>query len=101
MFRGLCGMFLSYLYFIRFLNCVLQNIKNAITARRALDATYLGKDDTKRIRAGFGRSQPSRKLWVGGLGPWTTRSMLEKEFDRYGQIEELEYNEGDEFGYVT
>lgn len=33
----------------------------------------------------------SRRLWVGGLGHWTTSDMLANEFDRYGLIEKLEY----------
>jgi len=77
------------------------SIRDAQAARRALDGDTIGRESNRKCKIGFGKAQPSKKLWVGDLGPWATASMLEKEFDRYGPIEDLDYKEGDEFAYVT
>ena len=80
---------------------LFQSIRDAQAARRALDGDTIGRESNRKCKIGFGKAQPSKKLWVGDLGPWATASMLEKEFDRYGPIEDLDYKEGDEFAYVT
>ena len=36
------------------------------------------------------------KVWVGGLGQWASQSMLEREFDRFGAIQKIEYDKGEE-----
>jgi len=41
------------------------------------------------------------KIWVGGLGPWTTLSMLEREFDRFGSIKKIEWAKGEQNAYIT
>ncbi|MFH4978591.1 hypothetical protein AB6A40_005300 [Gnathostoma spinigerum] len=53
-----------------------------------------------RCKIGYGKSQPSNRLWIGGLGPWTSAEYLAKEFDRYGLIDRLEYQEGADFAYI-
>uniref|UniRef100_A0A7E4W6Y1 RRM domain-containing protein n=1 Tax=Panagrellus redivivus TaxID=6233 RepID=A0A7E4W6Y1_PANRE len=53
------------------------------------------------LQIGFGKSQVSRRLWVGDLHGWASKSLLEKEFDRYGEVEDVEYNPDDDYGYVT
>lgn len=43
----------------------------------------------------------SRRLWVGGLGDWCTEKLLRDEFDRYGMIEDVEFDEReDEYAYI-
>ncbi|EYC19726.1 hypothetical protein Y032_0023g682 [Ancylostoma ceylanicum] len=83
------------------------------TLEQAMDAKH-GEHDrairpgTVRCKIGYGKSQfyrersnaVSRRLWVGGLGSWTTADVLAKEFDRYGPIESLEYENGAEFAYI-
>lgn len=55
---------------------------------------------TSRCKIGYGKSQPSNKLWIGGLGPWTTSDYLAKEFDRYGLVDRVDYEEGSDFAYI-
>ncbi|VDK67430.1 unnamed protein product [Onchocerca ochengi] len=64
---------------------------------------------TTRCKIGYGKSQPSNRLWIGGLGPWTSAEYLAKalfpllslqEFDRYGLIDRLDYEEGADFAYI-
>ncbi|CAJ0572121.1 unnamed protein product, partial [Mesorhabditis spiculigera] len=53
-----------------------------------------------KCKIGYGKSQVSRKLWVGGLGPWVSADELSKEFDRYGPIDKLDYEEGSDHAYI-
>ncbi|VDN02737.1 unnamed protein product [Thelazia callipaeda] len=55
---------------------------------------------TSRCKIGYGKSQPSNRLWIGGLGPWASAEYLAKEFDRYGLIDRLDYREGSDFAYI-
>lgn len=55
---------------------------------------------SSRCKIGYGKSQPSNRLWIGGLGPWTSAEYLAKEFDRYGLIDRLDYEEGSDFAYI-
>uniref|UniRef100_A0A0K0DEQ5 SPOC domain-containing protein n=1 Tax=Angiostrongylus cantonensis TaxID=6313 RepID=A0A0K0DEQ5_ANGCA len=75
------------------------------TLEQAMEAKH-GEHDrairpgSVRCKIGYGKSQTSRRLWVGGLGSWTNADALAKEFDRYGPIEKLEYEDGAEFAYI-
>jgi hypothetical protein len=46
------------------------------------------------MHAGYGKSQPNLSLIVGGLGSWVNSELLEKEFGKFGDIEEIEYDDG-------
>ncbi len=45
-------------------------------------------------------SQVSNRLWVGGLGDWTSEDLLVKEFDRYGCIDRIDYVPGQRHAYI-
>lgn len=51
-------------------------------------------------KIGYGKPTPSRRLWVGGLGPNTSLAWLEKEFDRFGAIEKIDYVRGENHAYI-
>lgn len=53
-----------------------------------------------RCQIGYSKTKSSNRLYVGGLGAWTTKDMLESEFDRYGAIDDIEYASGDSFAYI-
>ncbi len=55
----------------------------------------------QKCKIGYGKPTKSPRLWVGGLGPWTSLESLEKEFDRYGAIEKIEYSRGGNHAYVS
>uniref|UniRef100_A0A8D2NJY0 RRM domain-containing protein n=1 Tax=Zonotrichia albicollis TaxID=44394 RepID=A0A8D2NJY0_ZONAL len=46
------------------------------------------------------KSNPTTRLWVGGLGPSTSLAALAREFDRFGSIRTIDYVKGDSFAYI-
>jgi RNA recognition motif-containing protein len=80
---------------------LFTSIDSADECQRKLNDKPFRRGSEKKFKIGFGKAQISRRLWVGDLGSWTTREMLEKEFDRYGTIEDLEYKEGAKHAYIT
>ena len=53
-----------------------------------------------RVKIGYGKSQQTTRLWVGGLGPWTSITDLEREFDRFGAIRRIDYKKSDDHAYI-
>ncbi|XGW29846.1 hypothetical protein V3C99_009134 [Haemonchus contortus] len=78
---------------------MFQNLEQAMEAKHCEHDRSI-RPGTVRCKIGYGKSQTSRRLWVGGLGSWTSADALAKEFDRYGPIEKLEYENGAEFAYI-
>lgn len=78
--------------FIRF-----QNLDMAHRAKVELSGQYIGKFQCK---IGYGKATPCTRIWVGGLGSWTSVTQLEREFDRFGAIEKIEYIKGDTGAYI-
>ncbi|XP_031570877.1 RNA-binding protein 15-like [Actinia tenebrosa] len=69
----------------------------AAKAKVEMQAEYIGRN---RVKIGYGRSQQTTRLWVGGLGHWTSISELEREFDRFGAIRRTDYHKGDDHAYI-
>ena len=69
----------------------------ATEAKATMHGQYIGRNQCK---IGYGRSMPSTRLWVGGLGPWTSLEELTREFDRFGAIKHIDYHKGSDFAYV-
>ena len=70
-------------------------------AQKKMTDKTIRKSGDKKFKIGFAKAQISRRLWVGDLGSWTTKEMLEKEFDRFGLIDEVDYRDRDKYGYIT
>ena len=47
-----------------------------------------------RCKLGYGKTQISERLIVGGLGSWATMELLQKEFDRFGELDLIDYEDG-------
>uniref|UniRef100_A0A0A9YV17 Putative RNA-binding protein 15B n=1 Tax=Lygus hesperus TaxID=30085 RepID=A0A0A9YV17_LYGHE len=62
-----------------------------------LSGQYIGKFQCK---IGYGKATPTTRIWVGGLGTWTSLSQLEREFDRFGAIKKIDYIKGDTQAYI-
>lgn len=64
-----------------------------------LSGQYIGKF---QVKIGYGKATPTTRIWVGGLGPWTSLAQLEREFDRFGAIKKIDYNakNGDSHAYI-
>lgn len=78
--------------FIRF-----ANLDQAALAKRELSGQYIGKFQCK---IGYGKVNATTKVWVGGLGGWTSLSMLEREFDRFGAIQKIDYKLGGDEAFI-
>lgn len=51
-------------------------------------------------KVGYGKTLPSPRLWIGGLGGWCTRDMLTREFDRFGAIKSIDYQKGSRHAFI-
>lgn len=78
--------------FIKFLN-----LDMAHRAKVEMSGQYIGKFQCK---IGYGKATPTTRIWVGGLGPWTSLSHLEREFDRFGSIRKIDFVKGDNHAYI-
>lgn len=74
-----------------------QNLDMAHRSKVELSGQYIGKFQCK---IGYGKATPTTRLWVGGLGAWTSLSQLEREFDRFGAIKKIDYIKGDTQAYI-
>jgi len=79
--------------FIRF-----ANLDQAAKAKMELSGQYIGKFQCK---IGYGKVNATPKVWVGGLGGWTSMSMLEREFDRFGAIQRIDFKQGDDEAFIA
>jgi len=52
------------------------------------------------IKVGYGKTMPSPRLWVGGLGGWCNADMLTREFDRFGALRNVTFIKGDRHAFV-
>lgn len=75
-----------------------KHLESAYHAKRQLSSLYFGKQECK---ISYARTLPSSKLWLGGLGPWVSASLLHKKFQTFGTIKEIEYVEGQHCAYLT
>lgn len=78
--------------FVRF-----HTLDMAHRAKVELSGQYIGKFQCK---IGYGKATPTTRIWVGGLGVWTSIPQLEREFDRFGAIKKIEYVKGDNQAYI-
>ena len=78
--------------FIKFLN-----LDMAHRAKVEMSGQYIGKFQCK---IGYGKATPTTRIWVGGLGSWTSLSVLEHEFDRFGAIRKIDFVKGDNHAYI-
>lgn len=69
----------------------------AAKARVEMQGEIIGRN---RVKIGYGKSQQTTRLWVGGLGQWTSIDELEREFDRFGAIRQIDYEKGDDHAYI-
>lgn len=69
----------------------------ATKAKIAMQGTFFGRN---RVKIGYGKSMPTTRLWIGGLGPWTAIVELEREFDRFGAIRRIDYNKGHDHAFI-
>lgn len=69
-----------------------RNLDMAASAKRELSGQYIGKFQCK---VGYGKIHKTSRVWLGALGDWCTRELIEREFDRFGAMGEISYQPGD------
>ncbi|KAG7318971.1 hypothetical protein KOW79_017445 [Hemibagrus wyckioides] len=74
-----------------------QNLDMAHRAKVAMQGRVFGGN---QVKIGYGKANPTTRLWVGGLGPNTSLAALAREFDRFGSIRTIDYMKGDNFAYI-
>lgn len=74
-----------------------QTLDMAHRAKVELSGQYIGKFQCK---IGYGKATPTTRIWIGGLGAWTSTVQLEGEFDRFGAIKKIEYTKGDTQAFI-
>lgn len=78
---------------------MFQTVDQAVNAKSA-EQDNTCRNGGSRMKIGYGKSQVSRRLFVGGIGERCTRDMLVKAFQKCGKVESVDYNDGDEIAYV-
>ncbi|XP_068450289.1 putative RNA-binding protein 15B [Clinocottus analis] len=74
-----------------------QNLDMAHRAKVAMQGRLMGGNP---IKIGYGKANPTTRLWVGGLGAGNSLAALAREFDRFGSIRNIDYVKGDSFAYI-
>ncbi|KAA0712425.1 RNA-binding protein 15B [Triplophysa tibetana] len=74
-----------------------QNLDMAHRAKVAMQGRMINGNP---IKIGYGKANPTTRLWVGGLAPNTSLATLAREFDRFGSIRTIDYVKGDNFAYI-
>ena len=74
-----------------------QNLDMAHRAKVAMQGRLIGGNP---IKIGYGKANPTTRLWVGGIGPGNSLAALVREFDRFGSIRNIDYVKGDSFAYI-
>ncbi|ESN91188.1 hypothetical protein HELRODRAFT_182160 [Helobdella robusta] len=89
--RSTLQMHSSVYAFIRFVN-----LEMARRAKAEMSGQYIRKF---QCRIGYGKHVPSNCLWVGGLGPQTTREDLDKCFGSFNPLK-VEWSPGRYYAYI-
>ncbi|KAM4588354.1 putative RNA-binding protein 15B [Odontesthes bonariensis] len=74
-----------------------QNLDMAHRAKVAMQGRLIGGNP---VKIGYGKANPTTRLWVGGLGAGNSLAALAREFDRFGSIRNIDYVKGDSFAYI-
>lgn len=78
---------------------MFQTVDQAVEAKHSEQERSL-RPNGSRMKIGYGKSQVSRKLFVGGLGPWCSKDTLQKAFGEYGYVDSIEYKHGNTHAYI-
>jgi RNA recognition motif-containing protein len=78
--------------FVRFFNLYMaQHAKSMMTGR------YIGQSVP---RLGYGTPVPTRCVWVGGIGSWTSVERLRSEFSEFGEVDRVVWPDDRNYAYV-
>lgn len=63
--------------------CQYSDIRSVVRAMRQMDGEHLGAN---RIKLGFGKSMPTRCVWIDGVPENFTEKQLYDQFSRFGVV---------------
>ena len=63
--------------------CQYSDIRSVVKAMRKMDGEYLGAN---RIKLGFGKSMPTRCVWIDGVAESVTENQIFDQFSRFGPV---------------
>ena len=72
-------------------------ITDAITAKNDIHGRQYGN---YRLKIGFGKGNPSIKVWIGGISCFADLTEIRQELDRFGLIRKVEYVKGETHAMV-
>ena len=72
-------------------------ITDAINAKNDIHGRQYGN---YRLKIGFGKGNPSIKVWIGNISCYADVSEIRQELDRFGLIRKIEYVKGDNHAMV-
>ena len=72
-------------------------ITDAINAKNDIHGRQYGNF---RLKIGFGKGNPSIKVWIGGISCFADLTEIRQELDRFGLIRKVEYVKGDNHAMV-
>ena len=72
-------------------------ITDAINAKNDIHGRQYGNF---RLKIGFGKGNPSIKVWIGGISCYADLTEIRQELDRFGLIRKVEYVKGDNHAMV-
>lgn len=78
---------------------LMGTVEEAIQARREQHDKPI-RPAGKHCQLGYGKTQISPRIIVGGLNEWATKDIVLKAFERYGEIESIEYEVGDSHAFI-
>uniref|UniRef100_A0A0N4ZPH0 RRM domain-containing protein n=1 Tax=Parastrongyloides trichosuri TaxID=131310 RepID=A0A0N4ZPH0_PARTI len=78
---------------------LFQKLQSAIDALKNEHDKSI-RPNSNKCKIGYGKSQPSSRLWIGGLGPWASVDQILKAFEKFGVVEVVDYKEGDDIAYI-
>ena len=72
-------------------------INDAIAAKNDIQGRQYG---SYRLKIGFGKGNPSIKVWIGNISCYADLTEIRQELDRFGLIRKVEYIKGDNHAMV-
>jgi len=78
--------------FIRYFNLDMAHV-----AKVKLSGKFIGPYQCK---IGYGKPIPNSCVWIGGVGPWISKHVLVRPFERFGTVQRVVWPEGRDFAYV-
>uniref|UniRef100_A0A1I7YL17 RRM domain-containing protein n=1 Tax=Steinernema glaseri TaxID=37863 RepID=A0A1I7YL17_9BILA len=79
---------------------MFQTVEQASDALRT-EHDQMIRPRSTRCKIGYGKMKTNHRIWIGKMGDWASKEMITREFDKFGAIEDVDFEEGSDYAYVT